>query len=279
MFSGEHLFGSNAGGTCPDIEPSLGTVVLLVCTVCPLSRALVLYVLSTTPVTLLCPISGILSVKVLSLATLTLRHGTSTGCFWNGVVCFLFYLCSDTEHFLASHDFYLVLECSYWRPISTAFPRSRSSPGQGSARHPSRWNSRTVELVWLDGRSGRDVGRDVVVRMVRRCSQGHWRRWAAGPWRWFWWSCSLPGARSSPWSGRRLLQNLACAGPFNRGPNQSDWNIPDPTNGGVANRRVSLIDRDESVHLNPPCDHTPQTLARQCRGTSPWSSGLHSGVH
>ena len=34
--------------------------------------------------------------------------------------------------------------------------------------------------------------------------------------------------------------------------------IPDPTNGGVANRRVSLIDRDESVHLSPPCDHTPR---------------------
>ena len=27
------------------------------------------------------------------------------------------------------------------------------------------------------------------------------------------------------------------------------------------------MDRDESVHLSPPCDHTPQTLARQCRCT------------
>ena len=36
--------------------------------------------------------------------------------------------------------------------------------------------------------------------------------------------------------------------------NQTDGNIPDPTNRGVANRRVSFIDMDE------------------------WSPGLHSDV-
>ena len=53
------------------------------------------------------------------------------------------------------------------------FPRARLC----QTHKPLEQSGRTI--VWLDGRSGRDV----VVKIVGRCSHGYWRRWAAGPWR------------------------------------------------------------------------------------------------
>ena len=75
-------------------------------------------------------------------------------------------------------------------------------------------------------------------------------------------SCSLPGLVVSV-SGRLPLvscriwpvQALLTGAPTNQPDNQ--WEHPGSDQWGVANRRVSLIDRDASVHLSPPCDHPP----------------------
>ena len=71
--------------------------------------------------------------------------------------------------------------------------------------------------------------------------------------------CSSPprlllGSPSSP-SRIWPVQALLTGAPTNQPDNQ--WEHPGSDQWGVANRRVSLMDRDESVHLSPPCDHPP----------------------